>query len=1200
MVTIPLTLNTLPIIRSLDVLPLDGSFCLVAETGTGKTMIIPVMIHLQTGRKVILRQPTRAAASQVYKALNKFWGQQVDIGIHTSDMSIGGVKECDIMVCTDGVMRHWLRDMEFEATIVFDEAHSLQAPTEIEMGVVKTRIREGRLLDMVILSATIRPSNILKWLEDLSPNPTTPEEIERVCTMLETHGDEVNTTYQPQWMKLFYAEGVPYEISDRAWPWDGREETKQHPGPVLQWCNEVKRGRERGLAFLTTRKEVEMMASLVADQIPGLQTDFVHADRDIDKIIKMAWEAENLNEPLVLFSTPVLGTSVTIPFGHVLVRDRGLAERFEYGVKKTDVNLPRDSNSIIQMRGRCFSAGTPVVTPFGYASIEEIECGDPVLSLNELTKNLEWKTVIETYVRDGAETIGIRSRKGTVIHCTPDHPILSSVDPIEYTEASTSDHCISINRIPPLPFSHPLNVQDLLLSADNDRRLYVKFEEGGFVASLFRCFDMTEKRVCSDYLNSVGLSTRVYKWKKSNQLPLWVWSVLSTVPRCLSPMGQLYYKSRNGKVSLLDETLRKETMWLVGMVATDGCLTSTRVRITNKNQRIIRRCQQEIQRLVGRDASISKKGNSEVCDVEISSAPLNLLIRSILNVGENKTRDVRLWPHVFRMGDDHISSFIAGCIDGDGSIHLKDSGPYQKRKYGTEMVSTVLSRLSEGFTVEEVFAETGVSVATIRNWIRGEHLPAGEDDHIWACSIRFFTASEKFADDMRYLFLRLGIRTCITKNRPVKPTEEYQSVLPIHEVRIDTKYHFTRAMTMLNMTKAIGMSIPHFRIGKNRPNTKDLELVSIGGDTGRETVSRETVYNIEVEDNHNYIVGDMVVHNCGRLRPGIFTLVSSFRSGMQDVKPCPVEPPLENQSPNELVIICAQYGVDPNYLDVLSDVLVDDVRHAVNRLKWWGIVREDEDYLDFLELVAPPGDDRDNSMMPGELTLTKFGWSVSVLPLEIERAVMVRRAPRDILPIIIAIAATPDIFRMFKHEVTVVGGNRVPGHDMLDPNLKYPDSSLLTKAKILQAAVRARADPNYTLPLFAEDNGLWKRTLEYSLNNYYRICAAMRRSERRMREEFRDMDIDSLGGACMAYLCSLNIFELVILSRHMYMHSLRYWGDYDVNNGKMLNCSLDGAELAVIDPRDSRRLRVMGTPKVLTSGGRDFVKWSDTIVVKRG
>ncbi len=691
MVTIPLTLNTLPIIRSLDVLPLDGSFCLVAETGTGKTMIIPVMIHIQTGRKVILRQPTRAAASQVYKALNKFWGQQVDIGIHTSDMSIGGVKECDIMVCTDGVMRHWLRDMEFEATIVFDEAHQLQAPTEIEMGVVKTRIREGRLLDMVILSATIRPSNILKWLEDLSPNPATPEEIERVCTMLETHGDEVNTTYQPQWMKLFYAEGVPYEISDRVWNWDGREETKRHPGPVLQWCNEVKRGRERGLAFLTTRKEVEMMASLVADQIPGLQTDFVHADRDIDKIIKMAWEAENLNEPLVLFSTPVLGTSVTIPFGHVLVRDRGLAERFEYGVKKTDVNLPRDSNSIIQMRGRC-----------------------------------------------------------------------------------------------------------------------------------------------------------------------------------------------------------------------------------------------------------------------------------------------------------------------------------------------------------------------------------------------------------------------------------------------------------------------------------------------------------------------------GRLRPGIFTLVSSFRSGMQDVKPCPVEPPLENQSPNELVIICGQYGVDPNYLDVLSDVLVDDVRHAVNRLKWWGIVREDEDYLDFLELVAPPGDDRDSSMMPGELTLTKFGWSVSVLPLEIERAVMVRRAPRDILPIIIAIAATPDIFRMFKHEVTVVGGNRVPGHDMLDPNLKHPDSSLLTKAKILQAAVRARADPNYTLPLFAEDNGLWKRTLEYSLNNYYRICAAMRRSERRMREEFRDMDIDSLGSACMAYLCSLNIFELAILSRHMHMHTIRYWGDYDVNNGKMLNCSLDGAELAVIDPRNSRRLRVMGTPKVLTSSGRDFVKWSDTIVVKRG
>ena len=70
---------------------------------------------------------------------------------------------------------------------------------------------------------------------------------------------------------------------------------------------------------------------------------------------------------------------------------------------------------------KCFIAGTLISTANGLVAIENIKSGDKVLSTNEITKETEIKTVVETYVRETMKLIHIRV-SGEEIVTTEGHP----------------------------------------------------------------------------------------------------------------------------------------------------------------------------------------------------------------------------------------------------------------------------------------------------------------------------------------------------------------------------------------------------------------------------------------------------------------------------------------------------------------------------------------------------------------------------------------------------------------------------------------------------------------------------------------------------------------------------------------------------------------------------------------------------------
>jgi len=333
-------LKDLPVSKSLEKYDIEDNFCLVAATGSGKTMVIAPAVAMQTRRKVIIRQPTRQIAWLVYKSLSDFWGSQLKIGIRTREKKIGSIAENDITVVTDGVMRSILAERNEGITVIFDEAHWMHEPTEIELGLVKTLINGGANVNCILLSATVRPSNFLIYFEEDYKNLGS---ISSICKTLDDNPAEVNDLNQPQNMKCYYAEGVMFPVEKSVTHLDNQV-------AMAKFCQKMIDENKRGLVFLTTRKEVENACIMFSEKWKDKDIDFnfCHADRNVDEIKQ--WVEEN--EPSVLFTTVSMATSATLPFDDVLIIDRGLESNWVDDMPILKTNQPIDNNGLIQRAGR--------------------------------------------------------------------------------------------------------------------------------------------------------------------------------------------------------------------------------------------------------------------------------------------------------------------------------------------------------------------------------------------------------------------------------------------------------------------------------------------------------------------------------------------------------------------------------------------------------------------------------------------------------------------------------------------------------------------------------------------------------------------------------------------------------------------------------------------------------------------------------
>lgn len=415
---IPDKLAGLPVAEKLSYIEPEENFILIAHTGSGKTMVIPAYLHYKTGRKILMRQPTRVATKSAYNGLKMFWEPLgFKVGMLTSEDKIGDVGDNDITVVTDGVMTHLLKEPKHKYLCIFDEIHSQMAVTEIEMGIVKTYMNEGKDIQIVLLTATIRPENILNHFESLNIQPQTKEYISMICDKVEV-GEVVNEVDQQQFLKAYYTEGVAYPI----------EKKILHAGgtikPEIDFARRMAKEKKRGLIFLCTRREVAEIKDDISDDPllpPALE---VHADVSVDRIVDFV---EN-NEPSIVIATVAMATSVTLPFDEVLIMDKGIDSIYEDGIKRTVTNIPLDDNGILQRAGRVGRVKPGVATLCSGHMVEE-QVG---AEIRRLPMRRSWDDIRPVPVSPPLEKL------------PPDDVVLTcasyGIDPRELDVLSTLDH----------------------------------------------------------------------------------------------------------------------------------------------------------------------------------------------------------------------------------------------------------------------------------------------------------------------------------------------------------------------------------------------------------------------------------------------------------------------------------------------------------------------------------------------------------------------------------------------------------------------------------------------------------------------------------------------------------------------------------------------------------------------------------------
>ncbi len=93
------------------------------------------------------------------------------------------------------------------------------------------------------------------------------------------------------------------------------------------------------------------------------------------------------------------------------------------------------------LQGICFIEGTPILTENGLKPIEEIREGDKVLSYNEQTKQTEYKTVVQTMVREAeaGRILSVKVEGEEALGVTGEHPFYVRVHKARDNTASEDD-----------------------------------------------------------------------------------------------------------------------------------------------------------------------------------------------------------------------------------------------------------------------------------------------------------------------------------------------------------------------------------------------------------------------------------------------------------------------------------------------------------------------------------------------------------------------------------------------------------------------------------------------------------------------------------------------------------------------------------------------------------------------------------------
>jgi ERCC4-related helicase/intein/homing endonuclease len=470
--------------------------------------------------------------------------------------------------------------------------------------------------------------------------------------------------------------------------------------------------------------------------------------------------------------------------------------------------------SAIRTIQRCLPKDSRILMYNGsYKKIADILEGNRVISYDEKAKQLKANRVLRIFKNGARELIEITTEKNNKIKSSENHPLLTPEGWVNAKELKEGDFVALCHS--PNTYVKYFSLADFL-----PKETYIcnsKELKENIIANKIT-YEEIQKKLASKGIN-VNKKT-LWGYINRDAIPIKIFLNILNILRIPKEKANInLIKSRMGKAIDISKINLSEFMWLLGIVSSDGDLRKMpRIR---KGRTIpyytyrIRVCNSN-KEIISKVNKIFKKMGLTIRTYADKIESSNTIIGKILNnlglpVKGKKSKTLEMSDELFNFDNSSLESFLAGLFDGDGNYN---KGP---------------------------------------------------------CQIRLGTGSKKLAFQLQSILLRIGIISKIcqfdkTEIRNIRGkvahfTGDFFSV-EIYKKEDVAKF--------LRIKEIVKVKNPHVKIqySKNLHKENCIFWVKI---KKVDNLSKEEVYNLEVENNNTFVAENIIVHNSGRtarLTPG--------------------------------------------------------------------------------------------------------------------------------------------------------------------------------------------------------------------------------------------------------------------------------------------------------------------------------------------
>ncbi len=864
---------------------LDGkNLVLSMPTAGGKTLVaeLAMLKTVLEGGKAIYIVPLRAIASEKFAELKEKYSKIAKIGISTGEFDSEGTSlgKYDILIVTvekmDSLMRHspdWLKDIKL---VALDEVHLLDSahrgPT-LEMVITRLKNFNPQFL---ALSATIQNSDELaKWMDaELIESQFRPVDLSR---------------------GIFVDGEVAFKEKD-----DLNLGQIIHSPAITLALDTVKNGAQ-SLVFVNTRRSSAKQAELTGSNLyENLSTK---EKKELSKLSKKILNV--LDRPTRQCKRLANCVRKGTAFHHAGLHSKQrslIEENFKQNLIKVICATPT----------LCLPYNTRVSMANGevrkIGEIVNSEENPSVLSTNLKTLKGGHGQITSKGKRRTNKLIHIKTRTGKEIHCTPNHPLLTlSGGYSRWKKAknikaddllATSRHLKKyIKNTPPNPVSFLpkkfLRVTEPALFSKVVQQLTSNFKSKKALAAHYSI----NEAVFYKYLNG------------SNTMPL---SLLLEMGEDAGYneediLSKIYHISWGNKKGASPQTkikiptsLGKDLVKFIGYVITDGCITpkkswgseSFSIDFASSDLKKINRFKKTVARLFEKvpntKESFFKDG---VYHANFVSKPIGTLLVNMGLPAGRKAHRVRLPAFMFSLEGELIKELLSTMWECDGYVSKKRSAMeyYSSSKGLVQDLQLLLLRLG---IVSRIVKKKKRKPTTVQ----GRKITAKHSHYTLLVSGKF---AEKLAD-----FIGVPLHNSSSRTYELDQADITKLLPDIRKETNTSTYKLNKAMGLdfwkfengARPVRSTLQKLSNYFENANSEKTNILKRLAYSDIYWDEVVSvkslnkQAVVYDIEVENFHNFIANGFIVHNSAGVNlPGKRVIIRDYRRyGGYGLKPIPV------------------------------------------------------------------------------------------------------------------------------------------------------------------------------------------------------------------------------------------------------------------------------------------------------------------------